>query len=140
MTQEKDLIIRYNKGDREAGGHIVTLNEDLINKIYSAYFRDSGCPKDDLMQEGRIGLLTAVKKFNTNYESKFNAYKKIWIKKKMFDFRKKFFKYKFEQMKEDYFDIPDKENKMAELIFDLDNMVNCGILSKEKLQSIIKRI
>ena len=63
------------------------------NNIYEEYlplvldivkrYQHLGVPREDLIQEGMIGLMEAKKRFDTKYETKFSTYAVYWIKKQI---------------------------------------------------------
>jgi RNA polymerase sigma-32 factor len=62
--EEHRLALRYyEKKDLDAAHKLVTSNLRFVVKIALEY-RNYGCSLKDLIQEGNLGLMTAVKKFN----------------------------------------------------------------------------
>lgn len=80
---EETLIIRYRNGDIAAGASLVSLNEALVRAIFSRHYKSNTAAEDDFMQEGRLGVLEACKRYNPAKASQFGYYKSIWIRKKM---------------------------------------------------------
>lgn len=74
----KKLIRDYHKGDKKAFDKIVIANLKLVKAIACAY-KDHGVEYDDLIQEGTIGLIRAVERFNPNRNVQFPAYARWWI-------------------------------------------------------------
>ena len=78
---EMDLAIRYReKGDIEAGYKLVTANLRLVVKIAMGFQRYWMQNLMDLIQEGNVGLMQAVKKFDPYKGYKFSYYASFWIK------------------------------------------------------------
>ena len=78
---ERDLAIRYQeKGDIEAGSKLVTANLRLVVKIAMDFQRYWMQNLMDLIQEGNVGLMQAVKKFDPYKGYKFSYYASFWIK------------------------------------------------------------
>ncbi len=75
------LAVRFQEhGDFEAGRRLVMANLRLVVKIatdFQVYWRNSVL---DLIQEGNIGLMRAVKMFNPHRGVKFSFYAAYWIK------------------------------------------------------------
>lgn len=69
----------YEKGDEKAVFHLVTGNLRLVVKIAMEYQR-AFIQVMDLIQEGNIGLMQAVKKFNPYKGVKLSSYAAWWIK------------------------------------------------------------
>lgn len=78
--EEFQLAVRYRENnDVEAGHKLVTSNLKFVVKIAFEY-RFYGIPFFDLIQEGNIGLMTALKKFDPYRGYRFNTYAVWWIK------------------------------------------------------------
>jgi RNA polymerase sigma-32 factor len=79
--EEQILFKRLNeKGDSNAAREIVTSNLRLVVKIALDYRRMWMQNLLDLIQEGNIGLMKAVDKFDPNRKVKFSYYASFWIK------------------------------------------------------------
>jgi len=79
--QEKELGIRIrDHGDTEAAYTMVTSNLRLVVKIALEFQRVWMQNLLDLIQEGNIGLMQAVKKFDPYKNVKFSYYSSFWIK------------------------------------------------------------
>jgi RNA polymerase sigma-32 factor len=79
--QERDLSIRYReKNDMEAGYALITANLRLVVKIAMDFQRYWMQNLMDLIQEGNVGLMQAVKKFDPYRGYKFSYYASFWIK------------------------------------------------------------
>jgi len=78
--EEKELAIKAKKGDKEAAYKLVASNLRLVVKIALEYHRYWTRSLLDLIQEGNIGLLQAVKKFDPYRGIKFSYYASFWIR------------------------------------------------------------
>jgi RNA polymerase sigma-32 factor len=79
--QEIELGTKYRKaGDEEAASALVTANLRLVVKIAMDFQRVWMQNLLDLIQEGNIGLMQAVKKFDPEKKVKFSYYASFWIK------------------------------------------------------------
>ena len=79
--QEKDLATRYrDKQEMDAAYGLITANLRLVVKIALDFQRYWMQNLLDLIQEGNIGLMQAVKKFDPYREIKFSYYASYWIK------------------------------------------------------------
>ena len=74
MTKEYFL----NKDERIAN-KIITSHLRLVVKIVKGY-RGYGLPADEMISEGSLGLLVALKKFNPDKGFRFSTYALWWIK------------------------------------------------------------
>ena len=68
-----DLIVRAQNGDKAAQEELVKENSRLVWSIVMR-FLNRGCEKEDLFQIGCIGLIKAIRRFDTNYGVKFSTY------------------------------------------------------------------
>lgn len=79
--EEYDLAVRYREtGDIEAAHKLVTSNLRFVVKIAYEYSSYSGVRMADLIQEGNIGLMTAVKKFDPYKGYRLISYAVWWIR------------------------------------------------------------
>ena len=79
--EERELSIRYReKEDMEAGYRLITANLRLVVKIAMDFQRYWMQNLNDLIQEGNVGLMQAVKKFDPYRGYKFSYYASFWIK------------------------------------------------------------
>src|SRR5581483_11007064 len=79
VQEERDLVNRAKKGDRRARNVLTLANLKLVATIAKRY-EDRGLPMIDLLQEGSIGLMTAVKKFDPKMGHRFSTYAAWWIR------------------------------------------------------------
>ncbi|MGI6668938.1 MAG: RNA polymerase sporulation sigma factor SigF [Acetivibrionales bacterium] len=68
-----ELIKMAKKGDKSAQSILVEKNMGLVWSIVRR-FQNRGHDMDDLFQIGSIGLIKAIKKFDTSYNVKFSTY------------------------------------------------------------------
>lgn len=85
---ETDLIQRAKDGDIEAKEKVIMANLRLVAKIALHYCK-SGIYYLDLIQEGTIGLIASIDKFDISKGYKFSTYATWWIKKEIIDALKK---------------------------------------------------
>jgi RNA polymerase primary sigma factor len=77
--QERDLGRRIAEGDEKAKAKLIEANLRLVVSIAKKY-ANSGLPFMDLVQEGNIGLIKAVEKFDYHRGCKFSTYAIWWIR------------------------------------------------------------
>ncbi|MGC2853870.1 RNA polymerase sigma factor RpoH [Novispirillum sp. DQ9] len=78
--EEYDLACRFRDGDDAAAGQrMVTSHLRLVAKIAMGY-RYYGLPVSDLISEGNLGLMRAVKKFEPEKGFRLATYAMWWIK------------------------------------------------------------
>ncbi len=79
--EEHELAVRYyEEGDREAAYRLVTANLRLVVKIALDFQRTWMNNLLDLIQEGNVGLMQAVKKFDPYRGIRLSSYASFWIK------------------------------------------------------------
>ena len=79
--EEKSLALRfYVEGDKDAAYKMITSNLRLVVKIAMEFQRAWMQNLMDLIQEGNIGLLQALNKFDPYRGIKFSYYSSFWIK------------------------------------------------------------
>ena len=79
IQEERDLAERIASGDERAREHMITANLRLVVKIAQDY-SNLGLPLLDLINEGNIGLMKAVERFDPNKGGKLSTYASWWIK------------------------------------------------------------
>jgi len=83
---EQMLAIRLREhGDKEAAHELITSHLRLVVKIAMKY-RGYGLPVADLVSEGNIGLMRAVKKFDPDKGFRLSTYAMWWIKASITEF------------------------------------------------------
>ncbi len=81
LTREEELSLarRIKRGDKRAREHMIKANLRLVVKIARDY-EGIGLPLLDLINEGNIGLMKGVERFNPNKGVKLSSYASWWIK------------------------------------------------------------
>lgn len=80
LEEETELALKVERGDEEARDHMVRANLRLVVSVARWYVNGSGMAFLDLIQEGNIGLVKAVEKFDCHKGYKFSTYAMWWIR------------------------------------------------------------
>jgi RNA polymerase primary sigma factor len=78
-AEEIDLSQRIERGDLEAKERMINANLRLVVSQARRY-QGHGLPMEDLVQEGMLGLIRAVEKFDWRRGFKFSTYGTLWIR------------------------------------------------------------
>jgi len=81
ITPQEEIVLakRIKRGDRKAREQMITANLRLVVKIARDY-EGLGLPLLDLINEGNIGLMKGVERFNPRKGAKLSTYASWWIK------------------------------------------------------------
>ena len=78
-AQERELARRKDEGDEAAKRRLIESNLRLVMSITRNYTK-AGVPLLDLIQEGNLGLIRAVEKFDYKLGYKLSTYATWWIR------------------------------------------------------------
>lgn len=81
LTAEEELTLarRIRRGDKQAREQMITANLRLVVKMARNY-QGMGLPLLDLINEGNIGLMKGVERFDPKKGAKLSSYASWWIK------------------------------------------------------------
>jgi RNA polymerase primary sigma factor len=86
LTPEQELtLVRQAQGNRAikaryAMNRLVTQNQGLVHKIVNKFpIKNASCTYDDLFQEGVLGLIHGIQKFDTTRGYRLSTYCYNWI-------------------------------------------------------------
>jgi RNA polymerase primary sigma factor len=86
LSPAEEIMVarRIERGDPRARDRMIEGNMRLVHAVARAY-RGRGVPYEDLVQEGLIGLVRAVERFDHRRGVKFSTYAVFWIRRSMLD-------------------------------------------------------
>jgi len=73
--QERDLARRYRQGDEKAGDQLACAYTPLVKRIAAQFFGTW----EELVQEGFVGLMKAVRGYDPEYGARLGTYATKWI-------------------------------------------------------------
>src|SRR5262249_54369341 len=82
---ERKLALRAAKGDQKARAAMVRACLPFVLSIAFEY-RRWGVPLEDIVQQGNLGLLKAVQKFDLSKECRLSTYAAYWIRAEIRDY------------------------------------------------------
>jgi RNA polymerase sigma factor (sigma-70 family) len=80
--QEAKLVAKVKSGDIDARNKLIEHNMRLIRKIAGRY-ANRQTPLDDLVQQGVLGMIRALEKFEPERELRLSTYATKWIKQRI---------------------------------------------------------
>jgi len=85
--EEEDLLARKWQNDYDLGAvqELISANLHSVAAIVREY-RHFGLPEEDLIQEGTLGLMHAVKRFDPDRGFRLKTYASYWIRASIHDF------------------------------------------------------
>ena len=77
--EERDLFIRFKNGEINAKNILIERNLKLVVSIVKKY-KSERIDRLDLIQEGNLGLITAIERYDISLGYKFSTYATWWIR------------------------------------------------------------
>jgi RNA polymerase primary sigma factor len=81
--QEHDLVIATESGDADARGKLVEAFLPAIASVARGFHTGGGVERQELLQEGVVGLLFAAQRYDPRLSTPFWAYASFWVRKSM---------------------------------------------------------
>ena len=79
---DEDLINVIKSGDKSALEFLISKYKELVNMKVSKFFM-IGAEKEDIVQEGLIGLFKAVKSYNPEKQNSFKTFANLCIERQL---------------------------------------------------------
>jgi len=79
---DEDLIDVIKSGDSHAQNYLIDKYKEIVNMKVSKYFM-IGAEREDIMQEGLIGLYKAIKDFNKDKQNSFKTFANLCIERQL---------------------------------------------------------
>lgn len=77
--ESRELIEKFRQGNQSAFDSLIERNQKLVISIARTYSKNQEF-LNDLIQEGNLGLIRAIQKFNLKGKTQLSTYATIWIK------------------------------------------------------------
>ncbi len=81
-TSDEGLVDMAKSGDKNALDYLITKYKELVNMKVSKYFI-IGAEKEDIVQEGLIGLYKAIKGFSPDKQNSFKTFANMCIERQL---------------------------------------------------------
>ena len=84
--EEKNLAQSWVSNGNKKAMHIIIKSYSKLVIAFSMRFKNYGLPINDLVQEGHIGLMQAIGKFDPSRDIRFSTYASWWIRSAIQDY------------------------------------------------------
>ncbi len=82
QMKDEDLIEKVKSGDKLALEHLINRYKNLVNIKVSKYYM-VGAEKEDIIQEGLIGLYKAIKSYQPDKQNSFKSFANICVERQL---------------------------------------------------------
>ena len=80
--KDEEIIVEIKNGNEKALTYLLNKYKPLVNNKVNKYFI-IGAEKEDIIQEGMIGLYKAIKSFDTQKQNKFKTFANMCIERQL---------------------------------------------------------
>lgn len=81
-VKDEDLICKIKSGDTDALNYLINKYKEVVNMKVSRYFI-VGAEREDIMQEGLIGLYKAIRSYNDDKQNSFKSFANLCIERQL---------------------------------------------------------
>ena len=81
-VKDEDLIEIIKSGDKQAFEYLINKYKELVNMKVSKYYI-VGAERDDIVQEGLIGLFKAIKSYKPDQQNSFKSFANMCIERQL---------------------------------------------------------
>ena len=82
LMQDEDVINKIKQGDKSALNYLMDKYKELVNMKVSKYYI-IGAEKEDIVQEGMIGLYKAIKSYSDDKNTSFKSFANMCIERQL---------------------------------------------------------
>ena len=82
LLQDEELITKIKDGDKNALNYLMEKYKELVNMKVSKYYI-VGAEKEDIFQEGMIGLYKAIKSYSEDKNTSFKSFSNMCIERQL---------------------------------------------------------
>lgn len=82
LMQDEEIITQIKAGDKSALNYIMEKYKELVNMKVSKYYI-IGAEKEDIIQEGMIGLYKAIKSYSDDKNASFKSFANMCIERQL---------------------------------------------------------
>lgn len=82
MLQDEEILADIKKGDKIALEYLINKYKDLVTSKVGKYFI-IGAERDDIIQEGLIGLYKAIKNYKEDMQNSFKSFANLCIERQL---------------------------------------------------------
>lgn len=79
---DEDIILQIKQGDEQALTYLLNKYKELVNTKVGKYFM-IGAEREDIIQEGMIGLFKAIKTFNAEKQNTFKTFANMCVERQL---------------------------------------------------------
>lgn len=79
---DEEIVLQVKQGNEEALAYLLNKYKELVNMKVGKYFM-IGAEREDIIQEGMIGLFKAIKSFNTKKQNTFKSFANMCIERQL---------------------------------------------------------